>query len=131
MFEEEQTRLNTLDDTTENFNNSSSGIIYNTSNEFKVYKRTMNKDGDIYSVRFISIGEKYPNSELREYISSGIWADDYNFVYSVRGRGIFIYNAKDRTYKTVITGNKDFKIKRITSTGLYYDELDYIELNID
>lgn len=91
----------------------------------------MNKDGDIYSVRFISIGEKYPNSELREYISSGIWADDYNFVYSVRGRGIFIYNAKDRTYKTVITGNKDFKIKRITSTGLYYDELDYIELNID
>jgi hypothetical protein len=129
VFEEEQNRLNTLDDTTKNHNYSSYGVILNTSNEFKIYKKSMNKDGNIYSIRFISIDEKYPNSELREYISNGIWIDDYNFVYSVTGRGIYSYNAKDRTYKTLLTGNGKYRLDAFTENKLYYDNTEFIEID--
>ena len=130
VYVEEQNRLNTLDDTSKSYNNSSAGIILNTSNEFKVYKKTLNRDEGIYSVRFISIGEKYPNSELREYISCGIWADDYNFVYAVKGRGIFVYNVKERIYKTIITGSAEYKLEVLIDNKLYYDGSEYIELNL-
>ena len=132
VFEEELKRIDSLDDTSKNFNNSSYGIILNTSNEFKIYKNAVNKDGNIFNVRFISIDNKYPNSELREYISNGIWYDDYNFIYSVKGRGIFVYNAQDRTYKTLITdvANAEFEIRGIMENKLYYDEDSILEINL-
>lgn len=131
VFEEEQNRINTLDDTTPNNNYSKIGIINNTSNEFKTYKKVANKDGNIYLVRFISIGNKYPNSELREYITCGLWADDYNFIYSVQGRGIFVFNARDRKYKTVLTGNETYKIYGYSNNIIYYDENGKVEVNLD
>ena len=131
VFQEEQNRLNTLDDTTSSNNYSKTGVINNTSNEFKTYKKAVNKDGDMYLVRFISIGNKYPNTELREYITCGIWADDYNFIYSVKGRGIYVYNAKDRKYKTVLTGNGTYQIQRYSNNTLYYDGTEKAEINLD
>lgn len=131
IYEEEQNRLNTLDDSSASNNYAKNGVINNISNEFKTYKKAANSQGNIYLIRFISIGNKYPNTELREYITSGIWADDYNFIYSVSGRGIFIYNAKDRTYKTVVTGQKEFKLQRYSSNAIFYDGNEKADITLD
>lgn len=123
VFEEEQNRVNRLDDSTENNNFPSFGVINNTSKKFKTYKKLVNSDEKIYMLRFISIDDQNPNSELREYMCNGIWLDDYNFVYSVKNRGIFIYNAEQRTYKTVITGSgHDYYINGIIGNKLKYDK---------
>lgn len=120
VFKAEQERVNTLDDTTSN-NNYSSKIVLNTSNSFKIYKSKLSNDSEFYKIRFISINEQYPNSELREVISYGIWADDNNFVYSVKNRGIYVYNAQTRTYKTIKTGTDTFRIIGLENNILYYD----------
>ena len=120
VFEAEKERVNTLDDTTGN-NNYSSKIVLNTSNSFKTYKSKLSNDSEYYKIRFISINEQYPNSELREVINYGIWADDYNFIYSVKNRGIYVYNAQTRTYKTIKTGTNTFRIIGLENNTLYYD----------
>ena len=130
VFEEEKNRVNSLDDSTSSNNYISAGVILNTSNKFKVVKSSVNSDEKIYNIRFVSIGNEVPNSELREMITSGIWFDDDNFIYSAKGRGIFVYNAIERTYKTITTGNENYKLKGISGNTLYFDENNSIEINL-
>ena len=128
VFETEKNRVNTLDDTTKN-NNYSSTIIFNTSNTFKTYKSKFGNQGDLYSVRFISINNELPNSELKEPINKGVWYDDYNFIYSVKNRGIFVYNTQTRQYKTLATGNNQFNLEWYENNILYYDN-QTLEVNL-
>lgn len=130
VFEEEKNRVNRLDDSTSSNNYMSAGVILNTSNKFKVVKSSVNSDEKIYNIRFVSIGNQVPNSELREMITSGMWFDDDNFIYSAKGRGIFVYNATERTYKTITTGSENYRLKGISDNILYYDENSSIEINL-
>lgn len=119
VFKTEINRINTLDDYTKT-NNYATKLIKNISNEFKTQEEYINNN--YYSIRFISIGKKHPNSELRESINMGIWYDDYNFIYSVNGKGIYLYNAQTRKYITIITGDENYELKRIENNVLYYNE---------
>lgn len=128
VFETEIVRVNTLDDTSKN-NNYKSSIVLNTSEVFKIYKTTLESNKELYKIRFISINNQYPNSELREVISKGIWYDNYNFIYSIKNKGIYIYNVQTRTYITLIEGNDEYIIQSINENILYYDEKS-IEVNL-
>lgn len=128
VFETEINRVNTLDDTSKNNNNSSS-VVLNTSNEFKTYKKVVNRNEGTYEISFIAIDNKYPNSELKENINKGVWYDDYSFVYSVKQKGIYVYNVQTCTYKTIITGKDNYDIKSIEGKQLNYDETS-IELDL-
>lgn len=130
VFEEEKNRVNRLDDATSDNNYMSPGVILNTSPKFKIYKSAANSNERIFNIRFISIENEYPNSELREMITSGIWYDDLNFIYSAKGRGIFVYNAAERTYKTITTGSENYRIMGLSDNTLYFDENNSIEINL-
>lgn len=122
VFEEEKNRINTLDNTTSAYNFEKPGVVLNKSNAFKVYTKSVNNNELFHDIRFISINNQFPNSELREMITMGMWYDDYNFIYSVKDRGIFIYNARERTYTTVITGEGNFELKEVKDNVIYYDD---------
>ncbi len=120
VFENEKNRINSLDDYTAKYNYTTKSTL-NTSNEFKIYS-TLGQDKEHYEIKFISIGNKFPSSELREKINMGIWVDDYNFAYAVNGSGIYLYNAKERIYKTIINGNGKYIIKKIENNKIYYND---------
>ena len=82
VFETEKSRVNTLEDTTNNGNYPST-VILNTSKKFKVAKQLLQGSDNMYQIRFISINNELPNTELREVISRGIWYDDYNLLFSI------------------------------------------------
>lgn len=121
VFETEKSRVNTLEDTTNNGNYPST-VILNTSKKFKVAKQLLQGSDNMYQIRFISINNELPNTELREVISRGIWYDDYNFIFAVKERGIFIYNVQTQSYRTLKTGNGEFMIHNIENNKLYYDD---------
>lgn len=121
VFETEKARVNTLEDTTNNGNYHST-VILNTSKKFKVAKQLLQGSDNMYQIRFISINNELPNTELREAISRGIWYDDYNFIFAVKERGIFIYNVQTQSYRTLKTGNGEFMIHNIENNKLYYDD---------
>lgn len=120
VFETEKSRVNTLEDTTNNGNYPST-VILNTSKKFKLAKQLLQGSDNMYQIRFISINNELPNTELREVISRGIWYDDYNFIFAVKERGIFIYNVQTQSYRTLKTGNGEFMIHNIENNKLYYD----------
>lgn len=85
--------------------------------EYKTYG-----DENIFSVKFISKNKNYANSELKENINYGLWINDYLYVYSIKNKGIYLYNARTREYATLVTGNDEFKIISYENHILKYDE---------
>lgn len=121
VFETEKARINTLEDTTADGNYPNS-IVLNTSKKFKTMKELLPGSTNMYQIRFVSINKEFPNTELREVITRAIWYDDYNFVFAVKQRGIFIYNVQTQTYKTLTTGNEEYMIHNIENNKLFYDD---------
>lgn len=116
VFEHEKIRIETLDDATE-YGNFANGNVLNISSKYKVVQNP-NKNA-----MFISINKQAPNTELRESIYYGIWYDDNNFIYSIKGKGIYMYNVVNQTYTTVVEGNDDYRIYELLDNNtLYYDK---------
>lgn len=115
VFKEELNRLYTLDDYTEKDNYTNKNIL-NISKKFKAVYNS--EEQQLY---FVSINKEYANSELREAYNYGIWANDTKFIYSVTGRGIYVYNAQECNYKTLVEGKDEFKLIKIENNTLYYD----------
>ncbi len=87
---------------------------------FTTYKYT--EDG-ISDMKIISRNREYPNSEIIRHkdIYRFGWINSEELIYSVKGVGIYKYNAKTRELKSIITGNESFELKRIEGNTLYYD----------
>lgn len=115
VFLEELNRINTLDNYTQKDNFACNKVL-NVSKKFKAYI-------DINSNQFcfVSINKQVPNSELREEFTSGIWYQDDKFIYSINGKGIYIYYPEQRKYTTIIEGKENYELIKIEENKLYYD----------
>lgn len=67
---------------------------------------------DKTSIRIESKDGKYPKNELEDSIKiyKYIWADDIHLIYSIYGKGIYIYNAQTRQTENLLTGEENFEI---------------------
>ncbi len=128
IFKAEKNRVNTLDDTSAN-NNYSSNVVMNTSNKFKTHCTLFSSLDNTYNVKFISINKEYPNSEFREAISTGIWYDDYIFIYSKKNIGIYAYNLQTKETHTILKGSNEYNIKNIRDNILFYDD-NAVQINL-
>lgn len=116
VFENEKSRVATLDDYTQ-YGNLITEKILNISNKYKI-----NQDSD-GKVMFISINKQSPNTELRETLDSAVWYDDNTLIYSVSGKGIYMFDVQTQKYTTIVEGNEKYKIKVLTKEKeLSYDE---------
>ena len=93
------------------------------SNKFNlIYSYT--EDEGIYGVQFVSKNREYPDSELirhRQIYTYG-WINNEEFIYSVKGEGIYLYNAITRELSTLMEGTEDYFIKGIDNNYLLYDD---------
>ena len=122
VFEEEVNRILTLDNYTEKDNFASTKVL-NTSKKFKAYS-----DIKTNLFCFVSINKQAPNSQLREDFDYGVWQDDSKFIYSVKQKGIYMYNAEERTYSTLLEGKNEFKLVKIENNKLFYDGENTLDL---
>lgn len=91
------------------------------SNKFFTIKTQIEEEG--YKIKFISSDGNYPDTELRENVDYYIWLDDYNFIYSIRNKGMYLYNVASRKYVKLVEGtNEEFKIIEYKDNVLKYDE---------
>ncbi len=111
------TSLNSTKYSIENFN------INNHNSKSKIfidYKKYNNSE--TFAAFFISKNNEYANSELKEYANYGLWINDYIYVYSIKNKGIYLYNAINRQYLTIVEGNEEFKIVEFKDYILKYDD---------
>ena len=92
----------------------------NNSNKFYAIKESLSNN--LYKIGFLSIDGEHANSELKENVNDYIWIDDYNFLYSIKNSGIYIYNVISRKYGTLISGKEEFKLKEYSENILKYDD---------
>ena len=91
------------------------------SNKFYLIKELLT--GGVYKVKFISIDKSCPDTELRESIDYWLWMDDYNFIYSIKNKGIYLYNLYSRKYTKIIEAtNEEFKLIEYKDNILKYDD---------
>ena len=119
VFKAEVERINTQDSTSKMYNNPTE-VVLNISNAFRVISEEVNDD--LYKIRFVSLDNNYPNYELRDYITNGMWLNDYEFIFAVPERGIYKLNIKNHTYTTILTGKEKYTIKDIENNVLYYND---------
>lgn len=116
-------RLEDIDMTITNANIEKKNSKEENSQSNMFYTIKTKVDGDSYKIQFISIDGKNANNELRESVDYYIWIDDYNFIYSVKNKGIYLYNLKLRKYVEIVTGkNEEFKITEYKDNILKYDD---------
>ena len=86
------------------------------------YNFEKNSNNDIIKVYFFSRDEKYPNKELKENVYTGFFVTDEWYVYSIKQKGIYLYNVITNEKQTVIEENKNFELKKYEDGLLYFDE---------
>lgn len=85
---------------------------------------TKEKNSNIRKISFLSKDLKYPNRtlEVSEEINKSMWFDDFDFIYSIKNKGIYLYNLENGRLYTVIEGESNFNIEKIEELKIYYDD---------
>ncbi len=101
-----------------NYNNKKYYIVKNTT------------ENGCNNIKFISIDRSNPNCELKPNILANYfgWLDDYNFIYSIKNKGIYKYNLKNNKTSILIEGNAEYKITSILEKTIKYDKEKTIEI---
>ncbi len=94
-----------------------------TSNKFVVYQKNV-RNGNL-EIYIISSDNQYPDSEIETKVNSYLWLDDTKLIYSIKNKGIYIYDATTRETKTLLEGNDTFQIKDYASNKIYYDNMEF------
>lgn len=145
VYEIEEERQNSIhnreyayDQYQSSYNNLPPEFDYDeTEQEFKFLQSTkfldLQKDyNDIgeYKLLFVSIDGEFANSEIDFYVTSNIWVDNYNTVYGVKDKGIYLYNVKTREKSILREGTGDFIIQGITKDNILKYDNNQILVNI-
>lgn len=99
-------------------------------NRGKIYDYYMNMDSNdnIMNVYFIAQNEAFTNCELNESMNSYVWMNDYCFVYSKQGKGIYFYDLQNQKKGSLLTGKEPYKIVSYENGKLTYDEDKVLEI---
>lgn len=93
-----------------------------------VRKAEVNDMGQLYDIAFFSVDGDAPDSELGRdiYVDKCLWYDDENFIYSIKKKGIYMYNCRTRETKTIVSGSDEYAISNFDYNNkiLTYDGKD-------
>ena len=127
VFEAEQRRVKNINTQEEKCNKYKESLeeekinIIGESFRYDIYPET-DANGYIYSMKFISLSGDNPNRELNDSIDYYIWISNDHFVYSKKGKGIYLYNLTNGNVSRVINGNENYELKEFKDGILKYDD---------
>lgn len=104
----------------ESLNEEKRNIIGENSN-YDIYPE-LDNNRLIYEMKFISKFDNTPNRELSDTINSYLWLDNNNFLYSKKGKGMYVYNLETGTVRRILTGTEDYELKGFENGILKYDD---------
>ena len=81
------------------------------------------QNSNISKISFLSKDLKYPNRtlEVTDEINKSMWFDDFDYIYSIKNKGIYLYNLQNSKVYTVIEGEDEFNLEKVEDSKIYYD----------
>lgn len=114
----------------EQYKDDNQALLSKYNSYFDYY---MEKDnlGNVITTYFVSKDNNYPKRELNEPIDTYLWANDEILIYSIYGKGIYIYNVMTG-YKTTLTeeNGDTYEINSYQDGILTYDKTNQIYVQI-
>lgn len=75
-----------------------------------------------YTLSFYPIKGQIPKSEINEPIHQYLSVDNYTVVYSIKNKGIYLYDIANMKKTIIVEGNSSFELKSIKDNVLSYDD---------
>lgn len=80
-------------------------------------------DGYTISAYFIPTNKGYCRRELNESIYRYMWLDSHRILYSIYGKGIYVYDVFTGEKRTIIEDTEEFYLKSYEGNVLSYDNM--------
>ena len=82
---------------------------------------------------FYSRDEEYPDTELEitSVISSWVWYDDYNFIYSIDNDGIYLFNPASNFNTKILDVAGEIQINSAGDGIIIYNDTEQINISIE
>ena len=87
------------------------------------YYFDLDNNGNTISVYFVPKNEEFCRRELNESVYRYMWIDNSQFLYSIYGKGIYVYNILTGEKRLLVEGNDEFYIKSYEQDVLTYDNM--------
>lgn len=104
--------------------------------DLQAENRPITRKSNLYSyyisqnkINFISKDVNRPNTTLLDNINSSFWYTDTLFIYSIKGKGIYLYDLNTYTKSTLLNGNENYTFEKYENNILTYDENKTIEIS--
>ena len=97
------------------------------SNEFIASGIYESMDSNNIKLYIIARNGDYADSEI-DNINSYLWLDDTKLIYSIKNRGIYLFDATTREKSTIIEGQDNFEIKDYVNNKIYFDDKEMLYL---
>ena len=95
----------------------------------KFYSRTKNyTNGNIEKIQFKSIDGENPDFEFEKQINSYVWINDTIIAYSIKNKGIYLFDCITKEERELLTGENEFELKGFDNNILKYDDTE-LEVN--
>lgn len=89
--------------------------IKSQSNLFAFY---INKN----NINIISKENNNPNITVQEDVNTAFWYTDTSLIYSIKGKGIYLYDLNKYTKTTLLEGKEDYTFENYENNILTYDK---------
>ena len=70
----------------------------------------------------ISKGNNNPNITVQDDVNTAFWYTDTSLIYSIKGKGIYLYDLNDYTRKVLLEGKEDYTFVSYENNILTYDK---------
>lgn len=99
---------------------------YSKNKKFAIILGEENKN-----LKVVSLDSKYPNREWDKNIqlNSYKWYDEKFLIYSIKNKGIYVYNAETAETSTIVEGYEEFTFDKLENNTLTYDTNKEIKFN--
>ena len=87
------------------------------------YYMDLDNNGNTISVYFLPKDKNYSRRELNESVYKYMWINQSKFLYSVHGKGIYLFDILTGEKRVVAEGNDNFDIKSYEQNILTYDNM--------
>lgn len=111
------------------------GIVHDEAGENERFSKNKKfaiiLDQDNKNLKVVSLDSKFPNREWNKniQINSYKWYDEKNLIYSIKNKGIYVYNAENAEISVVVEGNEEFTFNKLENNTLTYDTNKEIKFN--
>lgn len=103
--------------------------LYKEGNSISIESNLYGYYIDNNKINFVSKDGTNPNITISDDINTGFWYKDTIFIYSIKNKGIFLYDLNNKSKTTLLKGEEEYTFEKYENNILTYDKGKTIQIS--